>query len=268
MPIRMIATDIDLTLLDDRGQLPPTNIEALALAARQGIRVVLATARRREAAQEIAQRLHIPTALVCHNGARVWDERGREIAHHTIDLELAQRIAAMADKRSLPIVFTIDETNFVTAQAANLVGSRTVSTPVSSLELIVRLAPTRILCHGELATRAVDEMVGRNSQLKQFRYLRSSGEVYSTVISHNDATKERALEHLCTTWGIQQSEVLAIGDADADVGMLRWAGVGVSLTGSMQQAIEAADWVAPSARFGGVAVAVHRYVLQHQNVRS
>ena len=91
--IRVIATDIDHTLLDDRGNLPLINIEALREAASRGIRIILATARRRQPTDEIVQRLGVPVTKICHNGARIWDENDREISHQTIDLAVARRVA-------------------------------------------------------------------------------------------------------------------------------------------------------------------------------
>ncbi len=259
--IRVIATDIDHTLVDERGLLPPINVEAIQSAAARGIRIVLATARRRQPTQEVARRLGVPVTLVCHNGGRVWDEKDRELIHHTIDLATARRLAALADEHNLPFIFTIDEINLFNPRATQGTPSMNVDhTAVPSLITAVALPPTRIIAQGFQAATFLIEALGREQNIHFFQYARD-GEIYSAIAAHPMATKENALAELCRRWGCDASEVLALGDAEADVGMLRWAGVGVSPKGSMPEALAAANWISPSARLGGVAVAIHRYAL-------
>ncbi len=262
MPIRVIATDIDRTLIDERGMLPPTNIEALQLAVAHGIRVVLATARRRQPTLDILDRLNIKATLVCHNGARMWDENGRELFHQPLDLEFSQQLAKLADERQLPLIFTIDEINFFNPRlSSGTPSTRLDHAPVPSLRQAVIMPPTRIVARGLETIHAIQPLLKDPNIAHIFQYSDNDGEVYSAVIAHPQATKENALSALCQLWSVQPSEVLCIGDAEADAGMLRWAGIGVAPKGSMQVALDAADWIAPSARFGGVAVAIHRYAL-------
>src|SRR5437867_2533918 len=69
--IGLIITDIDGTLLDDNGDLPPGNAEALAAAVARGARLALATIRKRDSTEAIARQLGLPCALVCQGGAPV-----------------------------------------------------------------------------------------------------------------------------------------------------------------------------------------------------
>ena len=262
--IRVIATDIDHTLLDERGLLPPINIEAIQTAASRGIKIVLATARRRQPTVEVAQHLGVPITLVCHNGARVWDENDRELSHQTIDLATARRLARLADDHCLPFIFTIDEINFFNPSATSGTPSQRLDhTGVPSLLQALSFPPTRIVAQGMAAARTLIDALGNEQNVQFFQYARD-GEVYSAIAAHPNATKENALADLCRRWGYTPSDVLTIGDAEADVGMLRWAGVGVSLKGSMPAALAAANWIAPSAKLGGVAVAIYRYALDSE----
>lgn len=264
MPIRVIATDIDHTLIDERGQLPAVNIAALQQAADRGIHIVLATARRLEPTQDIANRLQIPTAFVCHNGARVWDDRGNEVVHHTLNRAITQRLAEIADEQRLAFIFTIDEINFYNVHSSiNTSSSRSIHTAVPALQMVSAQPATRVVAQGAESADVLWNVLAHERDVQCFRYTNRNGVVYSAIAANPIATKEQALATLCETWGVARNEVLAIGDADADAGMLRWAGVGVSLKGSMPEALAAAKWVAPSARLGGVAVAIHRYVLDN-----
>jgi 5-amino-6-(5-phospho-D-ribitylamino)uracil phosphatase len=262
MPIRIIATDIDHTLLDERGNLPPINAEALQMAVQRGIHVILATARRREPTLGIARMLGIPATLVCHNGARIWDHAGREIVHMTLDMAVARRLADIGDAQRLPFVFTVDEINYFNPASMNSKALiRNEDRAVSSLHEALHTAPTRVVAQGMKAIKELKAVVANEDQVHVYQYSRPGAELHSAIAAHPAATKENALAMLCEAWNVPASAVIALGDAEADAGMLRWAGVGVALKGSMPEALAAANWIAPSARLGGLAVAIHRYVL-------
>src|SRR5262249_50734513 len=115
--IQLIITDIDGTLLDQDGDLPPGNAEALAAALERGARLVLATIRKRDSTESIAQQLGLPCAMVCQGGATIYDERGTELCALTIPLDLARSLAALADEHRLPLLTTVDEQNYYTLGA-------------------------------------------------------------------------------------------------------------------------------------------------------
>jgi HAD superfamily hydrolase (TIGR01484 family) len=110
--INLIISDIDGTLLDANGDLPPGNAEALAAAAAGGARLALASIRKRDSAERVALQLGLPCTLVCDGGATIYDERGAKLHSLTIPLDLARAIAALSDEHRLPLVTTIDELNY------------------------------------------------------------------------------------------------------------------------------------------------------------
>jgi hydroxymethylpyrimidine pyrophosphatase-like HAD family hydrolase len=98
--VRIIAIDIDGTLLDSQGMLPPANVEALARAIEAGIEIVLATGRRYDFARPVFERLPRPLTLILSNGAVVKTPEGRTLARHLLPREVAREIlAAVPDFR-------------------------------------------------------------------------------------------------------------------------------------------------------------------------
>jgi hydroxymethylpyrimidine pyrophosphatase-like HAD family hydrolase len=73
--------------------------------------------------------------------------------------------------------------------------------------------------------------------------------------------KGNGLAWLAAHLQVHQAEVMAIGDSEADISMLRWAGLGVAMGNASEPAKAAARWVAPQLEQDGVAVAIERYVL-------
>jgi hydroxymethylpyrimidine pyrophosphatase-like HAD family hydrolase len=92
--IRLIALDIDGTLLDSQGQLPPRNLEALARVAAAGIEIVLATGRRYDFARPVFEQLPVPVTVIASNGAVIKGGNGATIIRHLLPREVAHSILA------------------------------------------------------------------------------------------------------------------------------------------------------------------------------
>ena len=92
--VRLLAIDIDGTLLDTRGAIPPANVEAVARAIEAGVEVVLATGRRYEFARAIFERLPTPLTLILSNGALVKNDGGTTIVRHLLPRDVALDVLA------------------------------------------------------------------------------------------------------------------------------------------------------------------------------
>lgn len=263
--IRLIATDIDGTLLNSENLLPAANRRALNQALEQDVQIALVTARKRGSAYAVAEQLGIPCACIAHNGARTWDWQGQELRHLVIDLALAQEIARFADRHAIPLIVTVDEINLYSPAypfRAEFRGSedRQVASTLDALTA----PPTRVIATGEAGVDLLCDAFGSApDSIVVHRYYSREGSVASAVLTHPQATKEDALAQLTKQIGVRPDEVLTLGDAEADAGMLRWAGVGVAMGNAMPEARAAADWVAPTHDEAGLAAAIERFVLRN-----
>lgn len=93
-PIRLIAVDIDGTLLDSASRLPDANRQALQAAAARGVDVVLATGRAFHHARPVAERLDTPVTFIVNNGALVKTPEGRTLARRPVPRALARALVA------------------------------------------------------------------------------------------------------------------------------------------------------------------------------
>jgi HAD superfamily hydrolase (TIGR01484 family) len=258
--IRLIISDIDGTLLDEHGDLPPANVAALASATARGVRLALATIRKRDSAERIAAQLAVPCALVCDGGATIYDERGALLHSLTIPLDLARAIAALADEQRLPLVTTIGELNYSAPGSHPLAHIVAAGVDVSSNLDALDRPPSRFIVRGEAGVALMLRAFGA-APLRFVRHYRPDGTLYDAVITHVDANKEAALALLCRRWSIPPQDVLALGDSESDIGMITAAGVGVAPANAHPSVRSVADWVAPDAAEGAVAAAVRRFVL-------
>jgi hydroxymethylpyrimidine pyrophosphatase-like HAD family hydrolase len=257
--IRLIISDIDGTLLDEQGDLPPANPVALARALERGVRLALATIRKRDSTERIIEQLGLPCAMICDGGATIYDEHGALVHSLTIPLELAREIAALADQHQLPLVTTIDELNYYAPGSHPLAHIVAAGVDVTSNLAALDRPPSRFIVRGE---RGVELLLGAfaDAPLRFVHHYRPDGTLYDAVITHRDASKRAALALLCQRWAIDPTEVLALGDAEADIGMISLAGVGVAVGNAHPLVKAAANWVAPAAGEGGLAAAVQKYL--------
>jgi hypothetical protein len=261
--IHLIISDIDGTLLDVHGDLPPANVAALGAAVERGARVALATIRKRDSAERVARQLGVPCALACDGGATIYDERGDKIYSLTIPLDLARAIAALADEHSLPLVTTIDELNYYAPGSHPLAHIVAAGVDVASNLASLDRPPSRFIVRGEVGVALLMRAFA-GTPLRFVRHYLPDGTLYVAAITHAGATKEAALALLCRRWSIAPAETLALGDSESDIGMIRMAGVGVAVGNAHPPVKQAADWVAPDAAEGGLAAAVRRFVLNDQ----
>src|SRR5690554_3176308 len=108
MKYKLLALDIDGTIVDENGVLSTRTSESIIQAQQRGIVVVLATGRRLTSTLPIAHELQLTNLLVVHNGAVVFDQnRKKNVLKHGIDLLIAQDILEMAHANSINyLVFT------------------------------------------------------------------------------------------------------------------------------------------------------------------
>src|SRR5712664_3341124 len=92
MAVRLIALDIDGTLLDSRWQLPEANRAAIAEATRRGIEVALVTGRRYDFAMPVAQQLDCKLTLIVSNGALIRSKEGRTHLRHLLPKQTAAQV--------------------------------------------------------------------------------------------------------------------------------------------------------------------------------
>jgi Cof subfamily protein (haloacid dehalogenase superfamily) len=261
MTIRLVATDLDGTLLDSDGLIPPANRQALERALERGVYLVLATARKVDSTAQIEHLLGLPCARIVHNGARTWDWQGREIRHFRLPLDLALDIARFADEHRIGLIITIDEVNYYGGGARELYRDANDVAVRTNVEAVTG-PPTRIIAAGtEHIDRLCSKYCDAPDSLVVHRYYSRVGAIESAVLTHPRASKADALAELCAANGIEAAAVLTIGDAEADVGMLQWAGIGVAMGNAMEEALAAATWIAPSHDDAGLAAAVERFVL-------
>jgi hypothetical protein len=266
---KLLAMDIDGTLVDSRAEFRPAAREALRRAVDAGLRVVLCTGRRYRTAVPIAQEAGIALPIICHSGALVKNTAthatvyAQPLAGETLELLMA----SLADFGLTPLAFTDTYehgTDFYVERDATLtryhedylVKNAGWYAAVGSLRRDLPAPVIQVCTFGEL-----NELRERQAQLRQRLgglttcHLLHSAKYLGNFLEFQSgsASKWAALCSLLDSYGIAPDEVVAIGDDENDISMLRAAGLGVAMGNAAPAVKSAAHVVAPSNDDDGVA---------------
>lgn len=262
--IRLIALDLDGTLLDPTDAISPGNRAAVSRALAAGVRVVFVTGRGAHDPLRFARELGLTDPLICAHGAITLDvETGRELRHIAINAQYAEPIIAFAQKEDLDCAVYADGRFHRRVGRPRYMHDMVAPTwvDVPSLEPLARSAPTFIRFFGQESVAKVrDEFVDFPVHFK----LESWMDFEELAITSLDATKERALSELCKDLGVKPAEVMAVGDSRNDLPMLLWSGVGVAMANALDEVLKYAPYVTASNTEDGVARAIERFVLAPQ----
>jgi HAD superfamily hydrolase (TIGR01484 family) len=256
----VLVCDVDGTLIAPDGTLPEANVAAIHAACAASVRFALATIRKRDTAGQIAAMLAVQPALICEGGASIYDADGTLLQRIVLPEEVARAIAALADERGIPLAPTIDEVNYFGPgyEPGPLLGM--ANEAVASNRAALVRAPTRMVVRDADAVELIRSLFP-DAPLHIVRHYRQDGSFIDAVITHAAATKANGVATLLERWGEPWSCVLAIGDAEADLDMLRLAGIGVAVANGTAAIRATADFVTAAAADSGVARAIERYVL-------
>jgi hypothetical protein len=260
-PIKLIAIDLDGTLLDSAKRVCPKAAESLIGVRRRGVKVVIASARPPRSVRPFYQCLELDTWQINYNGALIWDEPGRRAVRHTpmqgarvLELALAARSRfpqVLITCEILDRWYTDREDQTYTTQTGRLFKPDVIA----PLEEFCNQPITKFMLLGSVEVmRALKPMVDADPAVAAFH---SDADLIEVV--HCRVNKGVALAELSTHYGISMENVMAIGDAANDIPMLQAAGVGVAMDNARAEVKAAADWVAPSNEDHGVHAALERF---------
>jgi Cof subfamily protein (haloacid dehalogenase superfamily) len=262
-PYRLVALDLDGTLLRSDRTISPRTRGALDAAQGAGVDLVLATARSPRGVQPIADDLGLGGLAICANGATVFDlDAGAIVRHRPLSASTARRLVRELRAAVPEIVFGWElELRFGSEPAYEALrqpawwprpeGSFPPCDPLAwdapMTKLIGRVP------NGDLA--AVFETARALAGESAVATL--AGEAFVELVAPG-VGKEAALAEIAADRGIAGEAVVAFGDHLTDVGMLTWAGLGVAVANAHPTALEAAYELTASNDDDGVAVALER----------
>jgi Cof subfamily protein (haloacid dehalogenase superfamily) len=262
--IRLVAIDLDGTLLNDSRQVSEQTVGALACLPGRGVKVVLASARPPRSVRHVYRSLGLDTLQINYNGAMIWNEIDSRVEHHQpIDGAVALEVIGYT-RRHFPQVLVSCEifdrwiTDRVDPQYLTETSRLFGPDEIVPVERMCTEPVTKILLMGE--PEMISELRGLLSESHpHVCVLRSDPDLIQ--IMHPHVNKGTALKMVADHYGVPMDRVMAVGDALNDLPMLKAAGVRVAMDNAPSEVKDIAHWVAPSNNDHGVHAALLRYGL-------
>jgi Cof subfamily protein (haloacid dehalogenase superfamily) len=258
---RLVASDVDGTLLDPLARLTGRTSRAVANVVASGTPFVLVSGRPPRWITPVAELANLDGYAVCANGAVLYDLREDKIlATQELDPVLLTDVASALDE-VLPGVHLAAERatapQFLTEHGYTNPWGDAERNPATRAELLGHPAIKLLAWHPKLTSQEMaDAARAVLDDAVDVTYSTNRGLI---ELSATGVTKAFGLAEVCRRHDVPAEAVIAFGDMPNDVEMLRWAGHGVAMANAHPAAIEAADELTGTNAEDGVAQVLERW---------
>lgn len=266
---RLLALDLDGTLLNNRKQITPRTYDTLMQAQQKGLRIAITSGRPLPGIRDIAHELRLSEHggfMIGYNGGLILDCSNDKILYSK---QLSPSVYPLLYQYSLPQDFTIlcyTSTHVVSEDTSNeyvQYVSRANKMPVKQVASFleeIKTPQSKFLIVGEGEKLALLEQQMKEELEGQLSVYRS--EPFLLELLPLGIDKANGLQHLIGHMGIKREEVMACGDGFNDLSMIQFAGMGVAMQNAQAIVRQSADYITRSNEEDGVAVAVERFFLK------
>ncbi|MGO4887504.1 Cof-type HAD-IIB family hydrolase [Anaerobacillus sp. MEB173] len=265
---RLLALDVDGTLLRSNHRLSRQTKEAIEFVKRKGVYVTLATGRAFPSAQKIAKELKLETDLITHGGAFIGSSIDEPIYERRLNPEKAYHIVEILEKYKSHIRILherysignkIRQKNYIIAKMTIGVGDplfypMTFVDSLSNYLIDNPIAAPKICAHFRDESERLDAIEAIHEQIPNVR-ITSSSEGSLEIVSAG-VSKARGLQILGAKLGINLDQMVAIGAYENDKEMITQVGLGVAMGNAPKDVKDLADWVTRTNDQQGVAYMV------------
>lgn len=265
MAIKLVAVDMDDTLLDATLQISPRTSEAIHKAQEQGILVIIATGRMHSSAVPFAKQLNMKTPIITYNGGMVRSAITNEVIYHKpIKRDVAANVVSLFRERGWFLQSYMNDELYVVERCEKVKAYERLAgiTAVAFGDEFYSLKhePTKMLSIAEPhEIREIQEYVNKEFAGEIFT---ATSKAHYLELTHPSVNKGHALAFLAEKLNIHRDEVMAIGDSNNDYPMIEYAGFGVAMENASDRVKSIAQAVTAHNNAHGVAEAIEKYILR------
>jgi 5-amino-6-(5-phospho-D-ribitylamino)uracil phosphatase len=241
--IKLIALDMDGTLLDQNHEVSEENRMAIRDAEQRGVKVVLSTGRSLRTARDYVISLELSSYLVTVNGSEIWGPNGELIERNPVASEHIQWMYDLSRKNKAKFWAISSEDNWNNNMPDDILSKVWLKFGFHIEDDQVRAAVLK-----ELEER------------KDFEISNSS--LMNIEVNALGINKARGLEKVCSLLGISMENVMAVGDSLNDIAMITEAGLGIAMGNAQEAVKDAADDITDTNTENGVAQVIKKWVLR------
>jgi len=270
---KMIAIDLDGTLLNSNKEISQENKKYIKYAVEKGIKVLICSGRIYAGAKVFAEQLAIEGPMVVCNGAMIRDVKTDKVYYsNMLSKEDCVRVVDLLSKEGIYFHTYIDDVMYAEkldyAALYYMIKSKDLRSDFRVDVKVVESVKDVIIN----STYEPAKIVVMSSELEELNRVRRYVEDIDTIevvssnydnfeILNRGVSKGKALEIVSQEFNIDRKEILAIGDNENDCSMLEYAGFSVAMGNAEDKVKKICDFVAPSNDEDGVAYAIKKFVL-------
>lgn len=241
--IKLIALDMDGTLLNDDGMITPYTQKVIEEVQEQGITVVLSTGRPLSMCTSFADQLSLNSYIITANGAEIWTADEQLLERHTMEAKKIKELWNIGHEQRVHMWLVATDAIFI---------DDAVPEDFSKYEWLKIGFGRLSLSEKELLWQSI----------KHDKSLEISNSSPRNIeVTKTGVHKANAIQSLCTRLEINMEEVMAIGDSLNDLKMIEQVGIEIAMKNAQQKVLEAADYITATNNEDGVAKAIEKFVL-------
>lgn len=266
MTYKLIAIDLDDTLLTSDIRIPPRVRDAIGKAVAKGIYVVLCTGRIYKSSRRFYSDLGLKSLMITTGGAEIYDANGDHVFSHIVDPAVVRRLVDFSVSNGVHFQAYLNGELVYRERNAYADGyekaNDVLGIGMPGLFELPRIETPKVLMIADL-TR-MDELQIKAQAAFPMMSVRRSKPTYLEFSSLH-VNKGGALKFVAEHYGVDRREIIAMGDAEIDIPMIEYAGLGVAVANAAPIARQAAGYICPGNDEGGVADVIEKFILEAQD---
>jgi Cof subfamily protein (haloacid dehalogenase superfamily) len=267
VPYRLLAVDLDGTIVDGRMQISRRSRRALRAAISARVHVTLASGRVFDSVRVFADDLGVREPLICMQGALVRDPTSEQaLLRRGVPTDPAHEFVTFGRQQDWDVGLYLDGSLYVERVTPRLRFYAEYGRIHEQMHVVGDL--TALLSEEPMKLVVVAEGPGQAARINGQLQRRFAGRLgivrsFACFIEGTNllASKGRALSFLAGRLGVAQADTMAIGDNDNDADMVAWAGLGVAMGNASAAVKAAARYIAPPIEEDGAAEAIEHFIL-------
>ncbi len=268
MKYKLVAIDLDDTLLADDLTISPQTIDAIQETIKKGVVVTLATGRMYQSAKKYAKEINLDVPIITYQGAYVKNVLSEEILYQKLmpsDVSI-EIITTLKEMNKVVQIYLEDELYVEKEHPYIQKYSKLSQVPYHIVDDLVEIIkqkerlPMKILTIDE--PEKIKEMLELFTPLYQNKVHITISKPQFLEFSHPEATKGQAIQYIANKMGITLDEVIAIGDSYNDRDMLQIAGLGVAMENGHPDIKEIANYITKTNNDHGVWEVLQKFILK------
>ncbi len=268
MGYKLLALDMDGTLLTSKGTISEKTLEAIHAAQEKGVLVTASTGRPLQGVDKYNGQLNIDGPVILYNGAMIVHITTREILfEQNLRTEDARKILELGRKYNTTMCIWSRNQLYGNVLNERIHEYKKLSGVepllVEDYEALLEQGITKILWNDEISRIKEFEELLENANLEEVTYCTSKPiflELFSSKVS-----KSVAMEKIGELFNVNQEEMISIGDGENDLPMIEYAGLGIAMGNAPLSVKEKADAVTLSNDCDGIAEVIQKYIIENDN---